>query len=129
MARQAQDRLAFKQDVAAIRHIESREAIEEGSLAGPIGADDTDDLAGRNIETDTVEGDDAAESHRNVPHTQQGFAAEMDARVQLGFHKHTGGSLHFATGVPPRSQCADYELTVILLAPIRKGSCVAVRCR
>jgi hypothetical protein len=129
MARQAQDRAAFKQDVAAFRYIESRKTIEERGLAGPIGADDADDLAGRNIETDTVEGNDAAESHRNVPHTQQGFAADMDAGVQLGLHKHTGESLRFATGVLPRSQCADYELTVILLAPIRKGSCVAVRCR
>jgi hypothetical protein len=91
MARQAQDRLAFKQNVTALRHIETRKAIEERGLAGPIWADDAHDLAKRNIETDTVERNDAAEAYRDVPHTEQGRAANMGFGVQLGLQKHTAG--------------------------------------
>ena len=62
---------ALEQDVAAVGRVEAAEAIEERGLAGAVGADQAGDLAGKDVEGDAVERDDAAEADRDVAHAEQ----------------------------------------------------------
>ena len=71
MARQPEQRGAVERDVAAIAFVEPRDAVEKRGFAGAVRADQADDAAGRDLEGDAVEGDDAAETHRHVLHAQQ----------------------------------------------------------
>src|SRR6185369_603699 len=66
-----EQRIAVEQDVAAAALIKARQAVEEGGLAGAVGADQPDDAAGRHVEGDIVERDDAAKANANVLHAQQ----------------------------------------------------------
>ena len=66
-----EDRLALEQHVAAVRRVEAAQAVEEGRLAGAVGADQAGDLAGKDIEGYAIERHDAAEANRDVADAQQ----------------------------------------------------------
>ena len=70
-----EDRLPLKQHVAAVWRVEPAQAVEESGLTGSIGADEAGDLAGKNVEGDAVEGDDAAEPDGHVTHAEKRRAA------------------------------------------------------
>ena len=85
-----EDRAALEQDVAAVGHVQTRQAVEERGLARAVGADQAGDLARRNIERHAVERDDAAEAHRNVAHAQlrvRGALLRQRARISLSHHR------------------------------------------
>ncbi|KAG0743531.1 hypothetical protein G6F24_016246 [Rhizopus arrhizus] len=63
MAGQAGDRLAVHDDVARRRRVEAAHAVEHGGLAGPVGADDGENLVGFDFERHAVDGQQAAEPH------------------------------------------------------------------
>ena len=88
----SQDRAALEQDVALVGHVEAGQAIEERGLAGAVGADQPGDAAGRHVEGDAVERDDAAEAHRHVAHAQQragGAGLGRGAHLRLRNHGRT----------------------------------------
>ena len=60
--RKARDRPAVEQDLARVRGVEARDEIEERGLAGPVRADDADELVLVNREIDGVHGRQAAEA-------------------------------------------------------------------
>ena len=60
------DRAPLELERAPLRRVEPGQAVEDGRLAGAVGADQPHDLAGGHLEGDAVEGDDAAEPHREV---------------------------------------------------------------
>jgi len=55
-------------DHAFLGVIEAVDAVEHGTLAGAVGADDRQDLPLLDVETDTVQGLDAAEGHADAFH-------------------------------------------------------------
>ena len=61
VGRDAVDALAGEPDLAAIRRVEFHDAVEDGGLAGAIGADDAVDARSSDLEIETVDGDQAAE--------------------------------------------------------------------
>ena len=76
VARQREQRRAAERDVAAVALVEPRHAVEERGLARAVGSDQADDLAGRDVEGDAVERDDAAEAHGDILHAQQGLRGD-----------------------------------------------------
>ena len=58
-------------NVAAVRRVQARDEVEDGCLAGAVGADEADDLPLRHVERDVVDGDDAAEAAREVSRLQE----------------------------------------------------------
>src|SRR5690606_3153292 len=79
---------ALVADLALGGDVEAGEAVEEGGLAGAVGADETDDLAAVDGEVDAAYGGESAEAH--------GDAAGVEHRGGRG-----GG--HVIT--PPPSWC------------------------
>ena len=71
MRRPLQDRLAFQQNVAFARLIESAQAIEQRRLAGAIRSDQPENLPALHVEGDAVQRDDAAEHDADVVHRKQ----------------------------------------------------------
>ncbi len=61
---------AVEQDAPALRPVEAADAVEQAGLAGAVGTDDCDDLTVVDVETDAVEGGDAAEGERDRLHRQ-----------------------------------------------------------
>ena len=62
-ARQAaRDVSAEEADLARARRQRSGDQVEHGALAGAVGTDQADDLAGLDLEADIVDGDQAAEA-------------------------------------------------------------------
>ena len=59
VGRQAQQIDTAEGNRSPFRMIEAADAIEHGGLAGPVGPNETEDLAFIDIERDIVEGDDA----------------------------------------------------------------------
>jgi hypothetical protein len=53
---------AFEKDLARRHRDETGDAVDQGRLAGPIGADDAQDFSLLHIKTDPVQSQDAAES-------------------------------------------------------------------
>jgi hypothetical protein len=89
VTRLVEDRAALEQDVAGIRHVKTRQAVEECGLAGAVGADQAGDPARRHVERHAVEGNDAAETHRHVAHAQlrvRGALLRQRARISLSHH-------------------------------------------
>ena len=84
----AEDRASFKEDVAAVGDVEPREAIEERRLAGAVGADEADDLPRRNVKRYAVEGDNAAEAHRDVLNAQKCVPACARGRTHRRCRNH-----------------------------------------
>jgi hypothetical protein len=70
--RTRQDALAFHQDVAGARLIESGEAIEQRRLAGAVGPDQPEDFALVHVERHAIQRDDAAEHDADVANRKQG---------------------------------------------------------
>src|SRR6185312_18480 len=58
----ADDRLSLEADVARLHGIEAGQAVEQGRLAGAVGADQPANLALRDVETDLIERNDTAET-------------------------------------------------------------------
>jgi len=56
------DVLAFEDDAAGVRLVESRDHVQEGGLARAVGADDGDDRTARHVERHILHGDDTAET-------------------------------------------------------------------
>ena len=65
--------------LAGIGADEAGDGVDEGRLAGAVGADQAEDLAGSDVEVDAVEGDDATEADGEVAHLEGG-ARELDRR-------------------------------------------------
>ena len=80
VAGQGADVLALQVDAALIRVIDAADDIEEGGLAGAIGADDAEDLAGFHREADAGQRLDAAESEGQVPCFQEGAHRNLSVR-------------------------------------------------
>ena len=57
--------------MSAVALVKPRKAVEEGGLAGAVGADEADDLAGGNVEGNAVEGDDATEPDGDAVYLEQ----------------------------------------------------------
>ena len=66
------DRFAVDEDLARIRRVGARQRVHQGRLAGPVAADEGDDLARVEVHADAVDGVDAAEGHADVAHLHQG---------------------------------------------------------
>ncbi len=62
VARRLEQRAPLEADRAAVEAIEPGQAVEQRRLAGAVGPDQAEDLAGRDVERDAVERDDAAEA-------------------------------------------------------------------
>src|SRR6185295_8549469 len=71
VARNPEQGTAVEKDIAAAALIQARQAIEERGLARAVGPDEADDAAGRHVEGDIVERDDAAKANADVLHAQQ----------------------------------------------------------
>ena len=70
----ADDRLAHEADLTVRRLIHAGDGVERGGLARAVGADERDDLALVDLKAQVVDGDDAAELHRNIVETQNVLA-------------------------------------------------------
>ena len=70
--RHGQERRAVEGDRARGRRVEPAHAVEERGLPGAVRSDEPHDLARLDVEGHAVEGDDAAESHRDVLHAEDG---------------------------------------------------------
>src|SRR5262249_17428178 len=64
--REPVDRLALEADAAGLRHGVAGDRVEERRLAGAVGADEGDDLAGRDAERDAIDGGQSAEADRDL---------------------------------------------------------------
>ena len=69
--REAKQVLAREAQVALLRLVDAGDHIEERRLAGTVGADDGEDLAGLDRERDPLQCRDAAEAHSDAVHLQQ----------------------------------------------------------
>ena len=74
---QIRDVLAVEQDAAGGRGQKSADQIEEGGLAGAVGADHRAQLAGLDGHRDVVDGDQAAEVARDVLDLEQAHGAAL----------------------------------------------------
>jgi hypothetical protein len=61
-----QDRATLEADLPLAESIEARQAVEHRRLACPVGADEADDVAARDVEGNAFEGRDAAEADGDV---------------------------------------------------------------
>ena len=66
----ADDRLAHEADLTVRRLIHAGDGVERCGLARAVGTDERDDLALVDLKAQVVDGDDAAELHRNIVETQ-----------------------------------------------------------
>ena len=66
MAGLAGDLVAIQPDAAPGGPVEPADAVEDGGLAGAVGADDAEDLAIGDVEADVVDGGEAAEATGDV---------------------------------------------------------------
>ena len=66
----AHHRLAAVFDEAVGRLIHAGDAVERGRLAGAVRADERHDLPLGNVQREVVDGDDAAELHRDILHAE-----------------------------------------------------------
>jgi hypothetical protein len=66
MGGEADDGLATEDDVPGAGRVQPADAVEQGGLAGPVGADQAEDLAFLYVEGNRVEGDDAAEANGEI---------------------------------------------------------------
>ena len=62
---------AVEHDAAAVRRIEAGDDVDAGGLAGPVGADEAEHLAGGELQADAVERAEAAEAFHNVFDAEQ----------------------------------------------------------
>jgi len=69
--RPVQDAPAFHQDVACARLIEPAQAIEKRGFAGPVRADQAQNLAMTHLERHAVQGDNAAEYDADIANRKQ----------------------------------------------------------
>ncbi len=67
----AGERAALEHDVARLVLVEPAHAVEQGRLAGAVGADQAADVAAADVEADVVEGHDAAEAHADTSDAEQ----------------------------------------------------------
>jgi len=51
--------LSIQADLTLIRGVNTGKKVEDGGLAGPVGADQTDDLPARNLEAHILDGSQA----------------------------------------------------------------------
>ena len=65
---------ALVADFALGGDVEAGEAVEEGGLAGAVGADEADDLAAVDGEVDVAYGGEAAEAHGDAAGVEDGLA-------------------------------------------------------
>ena len=64
--------LAVECDAAGVGGVEARKAVEQGRLAGTVGADQSDDLAATHSEADILVGAQSAEMLAQTAHLEQG---------------------------------------------------------
>src|SRR5690606_25839443 len=64
-------RRAVEDDRAGVGTDQPRELVEDGRLAGAVGADQADDLAGRHVEGNVIGGHQAAEALAQSAHREQ----------------------------------------------------------
>ncbi|MNR08512.1 hypothetical protein D3C85_1246740 [compost metagenome] len=68
--RYAVDALATEQHLAGSRGVDARELVEQGALAGAVGADQGEDLAGAHLQVHVVVGHQATEALGHVARLQ-----------------------------------------------------------
>ena len=97
--RQAADRPAVEHDAAGLCRQEAGDGLEEGRLAGAVGADDGERLARVELEVDAVEGLEVAVEGGEPMGLKQGHrcASRGDAGVDLAHlgRRHHGGRVAF----------------------------------
>ena len=59
----------------AVAGVDAHDGVEEGGLAGAVGADDGDDLAGGDVEGGVVEGGDAAVGDVEMVHGEESHSS------------------------------------------------------
>ena len=64
--------------------VETAQAVEEGGLAGAVGTDQTDDLAGLDVEGDVVQGDDPSEAYAELTYLQDRQHCRLLSRITVG---------------------------------------------
>ena len=86
MRGEAEKVAAVVDDAAGVGPVEARDDVEGGRLAGPVRADQSDDLAGVEREREVVEREDAAESARDLLEREegQGPSLRLPAEVSKG---------------------------------------------
>src|SRR4029077_11311237 len=62
---------AVELDAAGVGDDEAVERVEERRLAGAVGSDDAEDLAGADLERNVVQRLEPSETHRHVVHGEQ----------------------------------------------------------
>ena len=65
------NRLAVEDDLAVFRRVDSGDAFDKRRLARAVVAEQADHLAGRDVETHVVDGDEAAEHFREAADGEQ----------------------------------------------------------
>ena len=68
------NRLAVEDDLAVFRRVDAGDAFDECRLARAVVAEKTHHLAGRDVETHAVDGDEAAEDFREAADREQRLA-------------------------------------------------------
>src|SRR5438552_2064076 len=84
----AGDVASVEDDAALVGRQITRDEVEDRGLAGPVGADETEDLALPHAELDTVHGADAAEADGEAAHLEErleGLALDVGGDVPTFF--------------------------------------------
>ena len=105
--------LAPEFDLSRRRPQDARHQIEDGALAGAVGADEADDLARAHVETDIVDGDQAAEflAHRlqreqRFPRLRHGAGRQRLGLGGRGSWPRSGNSAARRGHSPSRAVCS-----------------------
>ena len=88
MAGLARDLVAIQPDAAPGGPVEPADAVEDGGLAGAVGADDGEDLVGGDRQRHAIDGQQAAKAHGEVLHGQQGAGCAGAVRGVHGIVAH-----------------------------------------
>jgi hypothetical protein len=78
--RQPRQRRTVEPHLPLVGMVEAGDDLEQGGLAGAVGADDPDQLAGRHVEGDPAVGRDAAEPLRHAGDGQEAHGAVLATR-------------------------------------------------
>ena len=71
------DGFAGDQDFAGVRRVGAEQDVHQRRLAGPVLAEQPEDLAGRDGEVHRLVGDDGAEAFRDAAHLYEGNGPAM----------------------------------------------------
>src|SRR5262249_44378240 len=113
------DRLTLEDDIARGRGNNPAEHVEERSLAGAVGTDHTEDLAGAHLQADIVHRREAGEPPRKVTDLQhrsvrylprsEGAATANAARATHSCRRRAARAARTASAAPASRRKSDFD--------------------